>query len=189
MRLLIFLAFFLPLSLHGQITVKNASFEDEPMDAAIPTGWFPSAPGTTPDILPGYWNVYLDASEGETYVGLITRDDGTFESIGQRLSAPLQVGSCYSFTFDVAHSKTYYGYDKPLKVRIWGSQLQHGKDQLLIETDFITSEDWQEMEVEFVAKKQINYILIEAYYKSGTYSYKGNILIDNISIIKKCIRA
>ena len=64
-----------------------------------------------------------------------------------------------------------------------------GKDQLLLETDFIREPEWEEFEVQFVPKKPINYIVIEAFYKDGRFSYQGNILIDNFSPIKKCVRA
>ena len=39
---------------------------------------------TTPDILPGFWGEYNEANHGETYVGMITRANGTYESIGKR---------------------------------------------------------------------------------------------------------
>ena len=96
-------------SLSGQIFLDNASFEGEPQDATTPVGWLPCERGTTPDILPGPWGVYQEASDGDTYVGLITRDDGTWESIGQRLKQTLQPKDCYTFFLDLAHSNTYAG--------------------------------------------------------------------------------
>ena len=56
---------------------QNASFEGEPQDATVPIGWLACEPFTTPDILPGFWGIFQEASEGETYVGLITRENGT----------------------------------------------------------------------------------------------------------------
>lgn len=183
---LICLPFFLTAQV---INLNNASFEDRPQDATIPSGWFACELGTTPDILPGFWGVYQAASEGESYVGLISRDDGTWESIGQRLPEPLKVKECYAFSIDVAHSDTYSTYNKPLKVRIWGGVSKCDKSQLLLETDFIEHTEWKTHEIEFTTKQPIHYILIEAYYKDGSFSRRGNILIDNISPIKKCIRA
>ena len=185
----IFLALAPILVFTQTIYLNNASFEGTPQDATVPAGWFPCELGTTPDILPGYWGVYQEASEGETYVGLITREDGTWESIGQRLSSPLKAKECYAFSIDVAHSNTYASYNKPLKIRIWGGTQKCVKTQLLLETDFIKDTDWEEYEVDFTAKQNLNYILIEAYYKDGDFSYRGNVLIDNISPIKKCVRA
>ncbi|MCG8332571.1 MAG: hypothetical protein MI974_33105 [Chitinophagales bacterium] len=171
------------------IQINNASFEGTPQDATVPAGWFPCERGTTPDILPGFWGVYQEASEGDTYVGLITREDGTWESIGQRLSQALVAKECYAFTLDIAHSKTYATYNQPLKVRIWAGTTRCERSQLLLETDFIENTDWEKYEVDFTAKGAYHYIIIEAYYKDGNFSRRGNILIDNISSIKKCIRA
>ncbi|MCB0555610.1 MAG: hypothetical protein KDD02_18835 [Phaeodactylibacter sp.] len=179
----------LPILLTAQAYLKNASFEGKAQDATVPASWFPCEEGTTPDILPGPWGVYEEAAEGDTYLGLITREDGTWESVGQRLSATLKAKECYTFTLDVAHSKTYAGYNNPLRLRIWGGMAKCGKDQLLLETDFIREPEWEEFEVQFVPKKPINYIVIEAFYKDGRFSYQGNILIDNFSPIKKCVRA
>lgn len=178
-----------PLFLLGQVYLNNASFEGPPQDATVPAGWFPCELGTTPDIMPGPWGVYQEASEGDTYVGLITREDGTWESIGQRLPQALQPKECYTFTLELAHSNTYAGYNKPLGVRIWGGASKCQKNQLLFKTGLIKNTDWEEHEAQFVPKQHIRYILIEAYYKDGAFSYQGNILIDNISPIKKCVRA
>ncbi len=185
---LLFLTSFTMLK--GQfIYLTNSSFEGEPQDATVPVGWFPCAPGTTPDILPGPWGIHLESSDGDTFLGLITRDDGSYESISQRFSTSLNPADCYSFTIDLAHSNNYAGYNSPLKVRIWGGAAKCGKDQLLLETGFIKNTDWKTFEVKFKPKKWLNYILIEAHYNDSPTSAKGNILMDNISPIKVCPRA
>ncbi|NJK84417.1 MAG: hypothetical protein HC912_12160 [Saprospiraceae bacterium] len=104
------------------IYLSNTSFEGQPDDATIPVGWFACTPSTTPDILPGPWGVYQEATEGDTYMGLITRGDGTFESIGQRLPKAIKAKECYKFSLDLAHSDTYAGYSEPIKLRIWLGQ-------------------------------------------------------------------
>lgn len=172
-----------------QIRIDNSSFEGQAQDAAVPQGWFACAPGSTPDILPGPWGVYLEASDGDTYLGLITREDGSWESIGQRLAQPLKAKDCYSVSMDLAHSNTYADYNKALKLRIWGGTSRCSKDQLLVETSFVMHQDWQNYDFMFVPKQQINYIILEAYFKDSNFSHRGNILIDNVSPIKKCDRA
>ncbi|MDX1939047.1 MAG: hypothetical protein SFU99_00765, partial [Saprospiraceae bacterium] len=118
----------------------------------------------------------------------ITREDGTFESIGQRLKTALKVDTCYHFTIDLAHSDTYAGYNGSLKIRIWGGTTKCQKNQLLLESKFVEHTDWETYKIEFKPKNTINYILIEAFYKDGRFSHQGNILIDNISAIRKCVR-
>ncbi|MEM1220354.1 MAG: hypothetical protein AAGH79_15640 [Bacteroidota bacterium] len=179
-----------PFWLSAQIYLTNSSFEgDQPQDATIPAGWIPFKMGTTPDILPGFWGVHLEASEGETYVGLITRNDGSWESIGQRLSAPLKPNECYTVSMDLAYSKTYAGYGRPLRLRIWGGQTKGQREQLLVTSDLIDHADWESYRFKFVTESSLNYLIIEAFHQDGDFSYQGNILIDNIQEIKKCIRA
>ena len=109
----LFILCFLPM--FCQIRVVNPGFEDQPSDATVPKGWLPCEDGTTPDILPGFWGEYGDASQGRTFVGLITRENSTFESIGQRLSSPLTAGECYRFSIDLARGAVYAGFNQPIK--------------------------------------------------------------------------
>ncbi len=188
-KILSFTLLCLPFSGFCQIYLDNASFEGEPEDATVPVGWHACAPDTTPDILPGPWGVFEESSEGETYVGLITRSNGTYESIGQRLKATIKREECYQFKLDLARSITYTGYSHPLKLRIWAGATKCRKDQLLLETDFVEHTDWQSYPVQFFAQNTINYLILEAYFSDGDTAVMGNILIDNISPLKKCDRA
>lgn len=176
--------------LSAQISLDNPSFEGEPDDATMPSGWLECKKGTTPDILPGSWGVSKAPSEGETYMGLITRSDRTWESIGQRLKEPLTRGTCYDMSLDLAHSKVYSSHVKPLKLRIWAGKTRCARGQLLWESDLINHSDWRNYEFQLHLKGTYNYIIFEAYFpNSRAIPYKGNILIDNVSDIKVCERA
>lgn len=181
--------FYPELQAQKLIYFNNPSFEGEPADATVPVGWLPCEALTTPDILPGFWGVYREASEGDTYVGLITRGDGTWESITQRLNQTLSAGECYKFTLDLARSPTYNQYNRPIKLRVWGGSYKCEKDQLLLETDLIEHSFWKPYEVNFYPKAPINYIIFEAFYQEGAFRHPGNILIDNLSPIRQCPRA
>lgn len=173
----------------SQIILDNASFEGEPQDATIPTGWQPCALGTTPDILPGFWGVKLEAFEGDSYLGLITRDDGTWESIGQRTSATIKSGDCYEFSLMLAHSKEYAGYNKAIKLRIWGGKTACSKDEIIGESPFINHTEWKKYLFKFSPDTDLNYIIFEAQHMDGIYfNYRGNILIDDCSPIQDCER-
>ncbi|HHJ50673.1 MAG TPA: hypothetical protein ENJ88_07215 [Phaeodactylibacter sp.] len=172
------------------VYLQNASFEDQPQDATVPTDWHPCNPGTTPDILPGFWGVDTEPSDGETYVGLITREDGSRESIGQRLSAPLKQKECYQMVLDLAHSYTYAGYNKAIKLRVWGGQSLCDKAELLFQTEFIENEDWETFKFKFAPQKgDVKYLIFEAFYRENDATRRGNVLIDNIQPIKVCPRA
>ena len=190
MLCLFLIAMGLQGSLGAQISLQNASFEGEPQDATTPIGWLECERETTPDILPGYWGVYKEAYDGDTYVGLITRSNGTWEAIGQRLKSSLKKGQCYSFSLQVAYSELYAGYNEPIKLRIWGGDKRCEKTQLLGETKIIDHEEWKLYPFKFKPQDRIRYIIFEAYYNEDKkFTHNGNVLLDNISPIIWCPRA
>lgn len=170
----------------AQTYLTNPSMEDKPADATMPSGWFAGNDSTTPDILPGYWGVYLEPEDGETYVGLITRGDGTYESISQRLEQNLNKNSCYSMSFYLAHSDNYSGYNKPLKLRVWIASKKNKREQLIYTSPHISSEEWTQYKVDFYPDKKMKYLIIEAYDDGQS---EGNILIDGISGPRICHKA
>jgi hypothetical protein len=170
----------------AQITVINPSFEDEPADATTPQGWLPCEEMTTPDIFPGFWGVYNEPSHGETYVGIITRENGTFESFGQRLSGTLKAKTCYFSEIDLAHSIIYSGYNKPIKLRIYLGKNKCSKDQLIFESPLVNHMNWKTFKFDFFPEEDYDFIIFEAHFTDGPFSHKGNILIDNFRPILKC---
>lgn len=172
------------------ITLNNPSFEDEPADATTPMGWFECTDSTTPDIFPGYWGVYDEASDGDTYVGLIIREDRSYEAIGQRTSAGMSPDKCYRFTIDLAHSNAYSGYDAPARLRVYIGTSKCGKDQMVFQSEFISHEEWKTYTIEFTPKDESHYIFFEAVDKKGLLlGSQGNILLDAISSIDICSKA
>jgi len=174
----------------SQLTLSNASFEDKPKDATTPIGWSSCGFYSTPDILPGYWEVTHKPVNGKTFLGLITRGDGTNESIGQKVSSTMKKNECYSFTVTLARSNTYANYNKPVICKIWGGTRSCEKKQLLAQTTAIEHIEWKEYEFVFLPKMNYDFIIIEAYFtKDSYYPYKGNLLIDACSTIDECDRA
>jgi len=187
------LVLFIGISFHtyvcGQhIEIANGSFEGEPADATMPQGWMSCKEGTTPDILPGYWGVYTEPSDGDTYVGLITRQNDTWEVIGQRLSGSLRKGNCYAWSLDLAHSDTYSSYNSPIRLRVWIGKTKCAKDQLVYESPLIEHADWRTYKVKFTPDDEYWYIMLEAFHTEEEVSWKGNILIDRIRPIRGCDR-
>lgn len=168
------------------IELFNPSFEGEPQDATVPQGWLACKEGTTPDILPGYWGVYLEPNDGETYVGLITRQNNTWESIGQRLSATLVKDQCYEWALDLAHADTYSGYNGPIRLRVYIGKLKCQPDQLIYESPLIGHLDWKTYSFRFTPNEDCRYILLEAFHSEAPFEYQGNILLDRLRLIKAC---
>ncbi|MDX1480000.1 MAG: hypothetical protein R3301_19970, partial [Saprospiraceae bacterium] len=155
----------------------------------VPRGWYICKEGTTPDILPGPWGVYLEPVDGDTYVGLITRENGTWESIGQRLTETLLPDECYVLSMYLARSNTYMGFNNPIKLRIWGAGKKCERAQLLVETERIEDTEWTYHNFQFSPESKIDYLIIEAFHKDGFFSYRGNVLIDGVSAIRRCGRS
>lgn len=178
------------LSFTQDIRLENASFEDEPDDATMPQRWHSCKKGSTPDILPGSWGVYTEPYDGDTYLGLITRPDGTYEVIGQKLTNPLKEKECYSFSVQLAYSKSYSNYNIPVRLRVYGGNSFCEKSQLLCESKAISHTEWEQYKFDIFTKGAYNYLILEAYYAKSIFTpYPGNILIDDISMFKMCPRA
>ena len=81
------------------IELRNPSFEDTPKPSVPPNEWenCGCVKETPPDVHPteGYlYGVPQFAIDGETYVGMVVRENDTWESIGQNLSKPLEKDKC-----------------------------------------------------------------------------------------------
>ncbi len=195
------------------IRLTNPSFEDIPhsgMKGYSPKGWldcgsvnFPTQ--TPPDIQPSFFGVQLAPNNGNTYLGLVVRDDDTWESVSQRLLSPMKAGNCYEISLYLARSANYISgrgsrdprtpdnsqysfntinHNRPVTLRIWGGNDYCDKKENFVVTAEITHTHWVKYTFKLEPKSRITHITFEAFYKTPIlFPYNGNILIDNISDI------
>jgi outer membrane protein OmpA-like peptidoglycan-associated protein len=178
------------------ITLANPSFEDIPRHSHAPRGWYDCGFSTEspPDIQPSGFSVTKAAKDGNTYLGMVVRDNDTWESISQQLSTPLVGGQCYEFSISLCRSELYLSpsqmtgreanYTTPARFRIFAGTDYCERKFLLGETKEIISTRW--LEYNFVFEPDANYthIVIEAFFKTPTlFPYNGNVLVDNASKI------
>lgn len=181
------------------IYLNNPSFEDVPQASAQPKGWidcgFPneSPPDTQPS---GQFGVTKPPSNGNTYLGLVVRDNETWESVSQRLSKPMAAGKCYEFSLDLARSEYYVSkspkisnedvnFKSAVKIRIYGGFSHCDKSFLLDETPLVITHRWLRYNFKFEPIANYTYIIIEAFYETPTlFPYNGNVLVDNASPIQ-----
>ncbi len=196
---LIALCSSLQIPIFGQkpvvIKLDNPSFEDYPQAGRQPSGWFDCgfAGETPPDVNPtGQFKVSKNAYHASTYLGMVTRDNNTWEAVGQRLKSPLLKGVTYTFSIYLARSEIYMSqsrttgrdvnYVTPAILRIWAGSGYCAKEEMLGETDLISAAAWQKFTIKFTPKGTHNYFMIEAFYKVPTlFPYNGNVLADNAS--------
>lgn len=196
--LLIFSTFNLMLLGQRTITLSNPSFEDLPRHSRPPVAWTDCGfmGETPPDIQPNAtFKVTRQAKDGDTYLGMVVRENDTWEAVGQRLSEPMQKGNCYEFSIYLAKSEMYVSltredenkrvnYITPATLRIYGGYEYCEKVYLLGETEEIANSTWIRYDFKFEPLGDYTHIVLEAFYKTPTlFPYNGNILIDHASPI------
>jgi hypothetical protein len=191
----------IPIKNKTLIKLANPSFEDTAQAGHTPKQWFDCgfATETPPDIQPGnFFQVSQTPYHGDTYLGMVTRDNDTWESVGQILKRPLEKDACYSFCIYLMRSPTYLSqtktsskeenYTNPIILKVWGSNAFCEKTDLLVESPKIENTSWKKYCVIFKPHNNIDHILFEAYYDSQTKApYNGNLLLDNLSAITPCV--
>ncbi|NJC25977.1 OmpA family protein [Neolewinella antarctica] len=184
----------------SEILLRNPSFEDMPRNSAAPRGWtdcgFPgeSAPDVHPD--PRFeFRVAKQAQHGLTYLGMVTRDNETYESVGQQLSSPVVAGQCYELNIQMARSEIYLSrsqrtklqsnYVTPAVLRVYGGYSVCQRGEKIGQSDIVENYDWREFRVKLSPTEAYTYITFEVYYKPQTMlPYNGNILLDNTQALK-----
>ncbi|MFM9950104.1 MAG: hypothetical protein ACKV1O_19370, partial [Saprospiraceae bacterium] len=92
------------------IEFLNPSFEDFARASHPPIHWYNCGfPGESPpDVQPDLtFNVSKEAYHGETYLGMVVRDNNTCEAVSQKLAQPMQIAQCYQLEIYLARSDTY----------------------------------------------------------------------------------
>ncbi len=186
----------------ARIPLKNPSFEGLSSHSTVPNGWydcgFPDC--SPPDIQPNSaFSVTKAPQHGKTYLGMVTRDDETWERVGQKLSKALTKGSIYQLDLFLARSEQYLSMSKledklsnyatPTILRVYGGNQPCSRDQLLAETPLVVNYQWKPYTLIFEPNVDCNYLIFEVYYKTATlFPYNGNLLIDNLSDIMMVVK-
>lgn len=186
------------------INLENPSFEDTPRaglrGGKPPVGWYDCG-GTTetsPDIQPGFFGVLKAPSHGSSYLGLVVRDNETYESVAQRLSQPLMAGKCYDWSIDLSRAEEYtsptsanpdkqMSFASAVQVRIWGGNGYCDRAELLYTTPYVVNTRWLGYLIPLKPQRgNYSFIIIEAFFKTPLlFPYNGNVLVDNAQQIKE----
>ena len=176
------------------IHLQNSSFEDIPRCCQSPSKWLDIGANneTPPDIQPGSFNVTRAAKNGNTYLGMVVRDNDTGEGVSQKLSTPLRKGYCYHFTLWLCRSELYLSqspttkkpanYITPVRLALYGGNESSFTAQLLSITEEITNSEWKEYVFEIKPKEDYDFFTITAQHKKPLlFPYNGNVLVDYAS--------
>ncbi|MBK9271036.1 MAG: OmpA family protein [Saprospiraceae bacterium] len=184
------------------IYLINGSFEGSPRCCSTPDGWIDCGFKTEspPDVQPApppaepLFGVTKDAYHGQTYLGMVARENDTYERVSQHLSAPLRKGRCYVFSIHLMKSPIYLSglkgdafntprpFTTPIVLRIYGGDGYCHQKQLLAESPPVKDTVWKKYEFEFQPKSDMAYLELEVFYKTPVlYPYNGNMLLDHAS--------
>ena len=182
------------------VIIRNPSFEGMPrkgeylfvLDGWTDCGMIYFRGETPPDVHPAgaAWQNVAPSYDGRTYVGMVVRDNDTWESISQRLETPIEANKCYKFSIAMMRSDKYVSltrlntdreenYQEPAVLRIWGGSGYCDQRELLAESPPVSNRTWEEYEFEFNPQFNHRYFTLEVFYKTPVlFPYNGHILID-----------
>lgn len=182
------------------VKLLNSSFEVNDSEG-IPKGWNSCGfSDESPfDIQPGKFGCFLNPQAGRQYIGMVARDNGTFEAMSQVLEKPLKAGVCYRMSVFLAKSSNYQSqsrttgrnanYNRPLKLIIWGATSKSAEQCTIYPADWLTetlpvyNDGWRKYTFYIQPPKDV-YKLIFSVNHVVEKSYNGNLLVDNISPIE-----
>ncbi|MFK8057601.1 MAG: hypothetical protein AB8F78_15860 [Saprospiraceae bacterium] len=195
----IFLFAFVSSSLaQGSEYFMNPSFEDTSSVGKAPRGWFDcnfsdESPVDVHDSKSEFFGVMETAADGQSFVGMVTRDNNTYEGISTRLLKPLQADSTYRLTVKLKQSPVYtsilhrssdpINYLSPVRFKIWGGSSYCNQAILLEEYDAEQVEIWTELTFYINPEIKIPFIGLYATHPASRYD-NGHILIDDLQLVK-----
>jgi len=205
------LLLFFSVGLYAQdISITNGSFEGFAQQGRNDQsfrleGWQDCGPyqfrlASPPDVHQGvnrdtsFWENENRSSHGKTYLGLVVRDNESWESVSQRLPSALKAGTCYKMSISLARSRTYKShtssnrdvpsnFTEPAVLRVWGgSGICDCDSQLLAESSPVSNNQWENFEFKLEPDSNFPFITVEAFYETPLlFPYNGHILLDKMS--------
>lgn len=182
----------------AQVFTLNDGFEGNSQQGTPPPNWFNCNNGySTVDTQPGVFNNYLSASQGQTYISLVTRQinpPGTVETAWADLIIPFEQDKCYEFKFDLSLTNQLYGtlngvnyyFNTPCILQIVGfnggcSSPQNS--EILWESDLLNNYSWQTFNVHIVPQTgTFQNIAIRPFFSPPTNFQNSAVLVDNIRL-------
>ncbi len=181
-----------------QVLTQNDGFEGTPAMAKPPTGWNNCNDGTTTcDTQPGFFGNHVVASQGQTYISLVTRSvciPASAEIVWSDLVIPFEKDRCYSFSVDLTLSHEFnaecsfvtYFFDHPSVLQVIGfnGDCQVPDEyELLWQSDVLNNYTWQKFEVMVIPSRSYQKIAFKPFF-SPPDNYQNNVIfIDNIQYI------
>lgn len=184
------------------IRLTNPSFEGTPKPGTLPDGWTDCGfdRESPPDTQPGSFGVTRKAYDGKTYLSMVARENGTWESVSQQLSNTLDSGRCYLMSAILSHSDELKSpismgsfsdstvFKTPIVLRVYGGNSLCDKLELLAESSPVDHFKWMEYELLFKPNSNYTHIVLAAEFEDiHKRFYNGHILMDHLSDIEEVV--
>jgi len=193
-KLLIILFLYSPL-INAQNITLNDGFEGTPEYDIPPPHWrnWSDFGNSSVDTQPGLFNNDLPASEGETYISLVTRavnTPGTVEIVWAKLIKPFEKDKCYNLQLDLSLSNTFSGgfgpiyFNNPCIFRLIGfNGPTHNitEEEILWESDSLTNFNWETFKIQITPQvSTYEYIALKPFFTPPSNHQNSAVLVDNL---------
>jgi len=139
------------------------------------------------------FSVTEEAFDGDYFVGLVVRDNGTMEGLSQRLYEPLLASQLYQFSALLRCPRRYISrslitgeevnYNEPISFAVYGGNSPCETKTLLGITEPVTGFEWMQYDFVLEPVEDYEYIILHAVYAPTLSPYNGGVLVDWLSDI------
>jgi len=177
---------FLPLILFGQadfLPLATPSFEKVRDLTPYPADWlFFGFTGREPaSVIQAAAEDSLYAPDGERFLCLRLFSDRQWDAIGQELTLPLKMDSCYELHFSAALPA-----EKGLRLQLLGSAGKERTPFFIAETPFIRHADWHAYTLSFCAPQPTRYLILRPYYhEEASKPYESFLFLDDLRLLSR----
>jgi len=188
--------------------VRNSSFEVQNNEVNFPEFdskfWYDCGAEEFPQETPpeirnaesGMWGFSSKATEGNNYILMVTRRNGSKESISQRLNTRLKKNSCYEFYLDLKTAESFWSGSRDHMGDVDDLQLSYtdeaclhislsnylcNENQVIFESEPVENINWKSNKVLFKAEENFKFIKFSADQCGYNDIGNGNLLLDNIN--------
>ncbi len=179
----------------GPVRLANPSFEDEPGASKVPAHWANcgNESESPPDVQPGAFGVALPAADGQTCLGLVVRDNETWEAVGQQLATPLSPDTCYRLDLYLGRARELYSVSRsqhtrtnfitPVLLRVWGANTELcARGDILAVSEPVKWFGWHRQRLILQPVHEVRYLTLEAWYAPDFgRGVNGHLLVDGLS--------
>jgi len=135
----------------------------------------------------GQFSVSEKSFEGDYFIGLMVREDGTTKGISQYLHKPLTAGKIYQFSVLLRLPSVFENQEtdffNPVVFEVYGSMDACSQDKLLAFSTPVTEQKWMQFDFILEPTDDFDWLTLRVGFMDNMEPYNGSVLIDYVSDI------